>query len=381
VPALLALSFGFIAVDLWSSSVGRGFDIALLREFFALRGARPVPHEVVLVSIDQQSFTALGLPPRSALPRKNFADVIESVEKAKPKLVIVDASFPAEDLDPIANARIARALSNMQVAIGAGKMNTGLADKPFVTISSDEQFRSVAKMEMSMLFNSVDGITSLLTLDTKPNAALYERTPLAKALVELGKFQIAKAEPMALINFYGPPGTLPRVVMHELVASDENLVTRAREKLADKVILLGYQSVWMPHPLEIDKEEFLISGSHDPMFGVEVHASIVANLIDSSWLKRFDIQTEVAFIFFAAFALGLAGLYLPPVNAAALILGTLILATLANYFAFARYHFWLPAIACLWAIGLLSLLLGVLHRLGHLNRLKRFIGRVFGTAN
>ncbi len=376
-PVLVALVFGFICVELWSSSVGRRFDISVLRSFFAIRGPRPPPNDVVIVSIDEQSFTKLGLTPRSALPRNFFADLIEIVTEAQPKLIIIDASLPPEDLDPAANARIAAALAKIPTTIGAGKMNTGLANNPFVTIPSDEPFRNAAKMELSMLFNSVDGITSLLTLDTKPQADLYARVPLAKPLVEYGGYRIEKPEPMALINFYGPAGALSRVSMYELLADSQ-----ARARLAGKVVVLGYQTVADTNDSsgrsgQVDKEEFYTSASSKPMFGVETHAVIVANLIDGSWLRRFPLTVEVGILFFSAFALGLAGFFLAPERAAVVVGGSLIAAAIGSYIAFSKFYFWVPGVATLVVIGLLSMLLGVLYHLGHLSRIQRFIARVF----
>lgn len=382
LPVFVAILFGWLAVELWSSSLGRGLDVQTLRSFFAVRGERPAPQELVIVGIDGESFTELGLPPRTALPRKYFADLIERVVAAAPKMLIIDASFPAEDLDPDANRRIAGAMKSIPVAIGAGKMNTGLEANPFVTIPSDPIFREAAKLEMSMLFNSVDGVTSLLTLNTEPSATLFDRVPLAKPLVEFGDYKIALPEPMALINFYGPPGTIARVSMGALLRAevdDEQLV----RTLHGKVVLLGYQTIptvdQKRGATEIDKEEFYTSGGWTPMFGVETHATVVGNLMDGSWLRRFSLTAEVGWLLFAGMGFGLISFYFTPERAAVLILGVLASLTLCTYTAFAWYQFWIPGLATLAIVAIVALLVGALYHLGHLERLQSFVRRVFGA--
>ena len=111
--ARLFFSFfvAFGAAFVWLTlPLGVVLDQALLRQIFTLRGPIDPPEDIVIVAIDDTTFQKLELSPRQPLPRKYFADALEQIISANPRLVILDLAAFRETDDEEANSRIERAL-------------------------------------------------------------------------------------------------------------------------------------------------------------------------------------------------------------------------------------------------------------------------------
>ncbi len=89
VVGLLGVLAGFVP---W---VAKMEDRAGLPWLFSLRGPRPVPAGIVLVSIDEHTGTALGLPAEPAdWPRTIFAGLVDVLRANEARLIVFDVFFP-----------------------------------------------------------------------------------------------------------------------------------------------------------------------------------------------------------------------------------------------------------------------------------------------
>jgi adenylate cyclase len=153
------------------------------------------------------------------------------------------------------------------------------------------------------------------------------------------------------VNYYGPPGTLPRISYH--LALDTNATP---ESVFDgKVVFVGARLFTLFANQR--KDEFYNpysywSANRGFMPGVEVQATIFLNLFRSDWLLRWPRATEASVLALlgAAFGLGLMRLRPWKASAAALLGIAVIMAASWLLFIYGRTWFpWLIAIAQMFA--------------------------------
>jgi CHASE2 domain-containing sensor protein len=282
---------GTILCAVFHLSIGASLDIDLLRPFYSIRGPRPSPPQVVIVAVDDLSYQALEASTNYPLPRKFIATALEVIQKEKPRLLILDAKIPNERLiDADADNRIANSLGAMPSTIWSGEnpdQDTQYGSA--IQIPSDEKFRAAAKMELPMLMYGNGTYTTYLTSRVSNPRSVDDLVPLAKPLRELGKISLTPPGPYDLINFYGTAGAIPRISIHTLVTGVPSEATLTL--LRDAVILVGYQSIQYGRG-PTNKEELPTPSAPDGMFGVEIHATVVANLIDGTMLRTSDPATQ-----------------------------------------------------------------------------------------
>ncbi len=85
-----------------------------------------------------------------------------------------------------------------------------------------------------------------------------------------------------LINYYGPPATLPSISLARLLDDGEEVPS---EYFRDRVVFIGSQAV--PELARGGSGEGLVPYPSlcEWMFGVEIHSTIAANLLDGTWLE------------------------------------------------------------------------------------------------
>jgi len=375
----MGLLIAFGTVWFWTLPAGQKLDLWVLQNFFEIRGPVAPPEDVVIVAIDDKSYVELEASTRQPFPRLYVARALENIVKAGPKVIILDAKIPKEQLDPEADQRLEDALRAGPTTIWSGVIpldQTGLAaseESSSLIMSSEKRFREAAKMELPMLVAQQHGVVSLLALAPKADASLFERAPLSRPLVELANYKVDMPGQLDLINFYGPAGTINRIPLYRLVKDD---VAAELSKLKDKIVFLGFQSVGRGRG-QVDKEEFNISASSRVMFGVEIHANIVGNLIDGSWIKRFSVVNELSIIYLAALLLAVFGIALTPEKSVPIISALLILALAANYYFFTANLLWVPGAGALVAAGVVTMLGSALYHYVIIKSFKKYIKRTF----
>lgn len=372
----VALLLGIAIVSFWRTTVGQRFDFFFLEKFHDLRGPLPPPNDVILVSIDSEAYEKLEQSTNFPLPRHYLADALERIIDASPKVVILDAKIPNErTIDPAADLRIEEALKKGPTTIWSGAIPTDLSDPVAVlNLPSDERFRKAAKLELSMAVYGVDNVLAYVANPNTQTKGLAESVPVAQALVELGKFPIHTPGRRDLINFYGPPGTIKRISIYELIAGD---VQSAQALIKDKVVLLGYQSAHYAKATT-NKDSFLVTGSDLPMYGVEVHGNIVGNLLHGTFLKRFSTETEVLVVILSVFIVASFAMHSPTFASMGIILGAALGAIVSAYYLFSRYQFWLSGIGSFLVATAVIFVISAFYFFRRSQLYKRYIDRTMG---
>jgi CHASE2 domain-containing sensor protein len=371
---LVAFVFSILVLFFLGSSVGIKLEVALLRAFFQVRGAILPPEEVVIVAIDDLSYQHFDASTNYPLPRKYVASALETINQAGPKLVILDGKIPQERLvDPLADDRLEAAIKAGPYSIWDGVSSNDPSGRE-IRLASEERFRKAAKMELPMTLyasaGSVMYVSDPLRSDDTP---LHKRLWLARPLEAFVGATLKAPRPLDLINFYGPPGTLQQLSLYKLVG--EEAATSAK-LLKDKVVLLGYQSLQFGKG-NLGKDQFLTSASEQGMFGVEIHGTVIGNLLHGAWLHRLDFMNELSLLAVSAFLLSSAIMRSPrprTLAIAALIWSSMVVLA---YLCFSRYQLWIAGLMSLAAAILVVTVLSAIYFLLRSEAYRRYVERSF----
>jgi adenylate cyclase len=373
---LIALLFCIVGAWFYTTGIGQKLDLTLQQPFYTFRGVRSPPPEVILVAIDDTTYSTLQAPTSFPLPRKYTAEALEQIIKAAPKLVIFDGRFePLPGVAPEADDRIEAALQALPATIWSGKEAEDPNDPATkVVFASDNRFRNAAKAELPMSVAGMYGELCFVAWGT-PEQTPEERAPIANALVDIGHTPI-KGIPGELdfINFYGPHLTIPRMSLSELITGN---VDAAINKLRGKIVLIGYQSRnFGKGPGNSDR--FPVPVSTFPMYGVEVHATIVNNLIDGSWLKRASPEVEILSVALFIFIMVSYALRFPNWKSLTIIIAASFIVLLTTYILFAKYNIWLGGVGATLLATILTVVISGFYFIIARDRFERIAERKLG---
>jgi len=263
--------------------VGGTIELEVMRAFYSHRGPLSPPDGVVIVSIDDESYKTLDLSTGYPVPRKFIAEALERVVAGKPRFVMLDAKLPLEPFpEPEADNRIETALKRVPSALWNGlAVHDRDSTDGRVSLAPDNHFRRAAGMELRLpFFYNEEPALSIAGSMSKP----ADLVPVAHALNTLAGASLTTIpDRHDLINYYGPPDTLHRVSL----ASLTGLSTRIdpEQLFHGKVVVMGYESLSYGRGFT-RKEDMPVPVSTRRMFETEVHATIVENLLEGSWLHR-----------------------------------------------------------------------------------------------
>jgi len=119
---------------------------------------RPVSGDIVLVELDEKALREVG---RWPWPRSRYADLIEALDAAGPKLQVHDLMFP-EKSEPAEDRRLAQALERSPNVVLGYAARVGAQEGNFVDVEPLPEFASRADMaSISLYYNYAHEVWSL----------------------------------------------------------------------------------------------------------------------------------------------------------------------------------------------------------------------------
>ena len=276
----------------WYSPIGTYSNVTLLRTLFSLRGELAPPKEVVIVSLDDLTYQHFGVSTRKPFPRKYIAAALQKIHETKPKLVIIDARAQKENDDELGDSALEAAIGSGPTTLMKWELkNTSLSEDqqgPENTLKyyNDPRFTKVALAEIDPSVPSSNGVVMNVGLDNK-NGKIYkninEKIPVKFALTRAGLSNLAEPDNNEYINFYGKPNRITSISLYKIISGNYNF--------KDKIVLMGQKSLSRTD-VPGDYDVLSTSGSWTDYFGVEIQATIVANLLENNFIKRFPETFE-----------------------------------------------------------------------------------------
>lgn len=307
---------------------------------FQRRGGVGMVHDtsdVVIVEISQESFKSLPAP--WPWPRNYYTRLIRNLKRAGAKAIGIDLVFSSPDLrNPLEDEEFRRAIKETGCIILAGKLETdrqffqkrekgenygnifvepnqhmGLVNArvdadgvlrrymPFAYDQSQEQrIPTFSFAVLNVYFNQA----SMYTVDIDGDYFHYFSR-------DIPRFDNTSF----LVNYYGPSGTFRRIKLADVLDDSDFSTTEELSNgeptntfddsdygyltdgtFRDKIVLIGST---MPE----DKDLFSVSigegkqEGDNQMYGVEIHANVIQNVLDKNFIVREPIWITALVVF------------------------------------------------------------------------------------
>lgn len=329
--------------SLTRSSYDWSFDLALYRRP-DVRG-----DEVVLVYVDEKSYQDLGQPFNKPWDRRIHAQLLKRLKEEGAKVVIFDILFTDPGPDPEADRELAEAIrAHGQVVLAAdytpaGQTVTGghLTEMSTLILPEEQFQNAAAAWGLAQLQPDPD----FLVRQHYHGPTTENYPSMGWAAAELVKLPITRSPSARTeerwVNYYGGPETLPSVSYSQALYPDGV----PKGFFRDKLVFIGARPISGNFIERRDELRSSFSTWHQRfifMPAVEVHATMLLNLVRQDWLRRASPAAECGIAFLIALVFGAGLMRFRLATAFLLALLGMIGVTLAALVLHGVYRIWFP---------------------------------------
>jgi adenylate cyclase len=342
VRALTIASGCLLAIAAGLACFRYSFGESLTRTSFDLPFVWRAPldtHEIVLVYLDEESAKQLHQPLDDIWNRSLQVPLLERLTKEGARLIVYDIIFDTPSVDPAKDAAFANALQS------SGKVILGGGIETVQPMSGVKQERILAPIKLLrkaaagwglMVFNPVDADYAVRQLYTGTSEIPTGTWKAAEVLGAPATREPREAQVQRWINYYGPRNTFSSVNLAQ--ALDPEGVPPGFFK--DKIVMVGGRSA--VGYLAASREEFgtpYSRGAHQFTLGLEIHATVLLNLLRGEWLTRLPESQETLIIILAGLIAGLMARVRPFFAVLSTIIASFAITTLAFWCVW-HQHVW-----------------------------------------
>jgi adenylate cyclase len=342
VGLALCFSGAWRAVELWT------FDELTVRT---------APHRadlpITILSIDEESMAAVGK--QWPWPRSIHAQVLDNLKEADVAVAAFDVVFAEPDTRPEEDAAFARAIRDFGRVILASNLE----------YRETKHARQWVRSDPRPEFIAAGAVAGLAAVKTDPDGVL-RKVPLSQGafwlevISSFDKVHPGIARNLSVtendrIRYIGPPQTFTTIPYHRLLDPANQLSENWKEVLRDNIVMVGRGLKTMPDLTAVEADMFFTpfhKSSGQLMPGVEVHATLVANMIAGEALREAPTAYAMLLVLAAAALCWLAMGSWHPWRSGAWALGIGALVAAADVALFVYQRTWLPATAAIATVGL-----------------------------
>lgn len=368
---------------LFISPAGQQLERFMLHRWFALRGPRPIPQGIVLVRLDGPAYAKVNLLPGERFPRAALAQGINRMKEAGAKLIVLDLVPIRESNSSEADELLAKALADSPSVIGryneiledtdvsGKKRRQKLLNKPHAMFA--DAAKAVIQTEIR---GEQDGSAERICLSNDITVLSDTRVPLLEPLRRFVFPDIREPGGSDYINYYGGPSSLASMSFADLLGDGSKLTP---EVFKDRVVFVG---VMLPAGTGIaaGKDTSPTSFSREQMYGVEIHATIAANLLDGSWVRQVDPVKAVVGIGLIAFVTTFVVCSIPVWYGCVVILAVVGTWLAISFYVFSHAFYFVPG-ACLTVTLIVALMVPLVIVESFLGAERRLWLQVKGAGN
>lgn len=326
----------------WQSVETQGFD-ALTR----LSAPRSTNLPITIISIDEQSMAAIGR--QWPWPRQLHARLLQQLQQAQVAVVGFDILFAEAAADPAGDLAFEQAIRSAGPVILA-------ADIEYRETAASRQWLRVDPLPRYLQAGASAGLAAV-ELDRDGvlrrfpgSAAAFWRQVLQRFdLLLPGVVASQSLLPQQRIRYLGGAGTFSSIPYYQMLDPDKYLPRDWRTLLRDNIVLIGRNLKSTTHAGAAQSDLFLtpfVAEGGQLMSGVEVHANLIANMVEGRQLRPLPTIWPLALIALATLASAwLLGNWHP--LRSLLLAGGLILLLAALCTSLFYRDLWLPGVAAM----------------------------------
>jgi signal transduction histidine kinase len=334
-------------------------EIKSLDLLFLLRGRLSPPPEIVIVAIDEPSFAEISR--QWPWPRSIHARLIEHLNKAGAKVIGFDVLFAEGSEDPAEDQALERAIREAGNVVLVSEH--AIVDDPLfrhtIRVDPIPSLKQAAEIGVATLQIDPDGIVRRTKLSSSDLLSfplqivrryLTYQTKERKDASTLAWKQWTGRE--VLINYLGPSRTIKTVSYYQALNYEHMLPPGV---FAGKIVLVGQSLNTVSEPQHMSPDTFLTPFSlvaEGPSSGVEIQATIVANLLQDNFIGALGTTEHAAIVLVIALIGSLMLLKIKPLNGLIAIVVVASLVVLIAYVIFLRAGVWLPIFPATMELGL-----------------------------
>ncbi|MDF3035624.1 MAG: two-component sensor histidine kinase [Paucimonas sp.] len=320
-----------------ASQNGLGRLDQTLYDHFSTQLSRPARDDIVIVGIDDYSLAELGRWPWA---REKHADLVRQLSKAGARAIGLDIILSEPDPAGAGDTALAGALKSsgravLPVVIG-GTLTEPQADVPIAPLAA-----AAGRLGHISLNHDSDGVVRHVTLRRSGSGQVWPQ--FALAVFEAGAAGDAATPSTGrerlYIAFAGNAGHFRSV---PYVAALRGEVPA--DFFAGKHVLVGATAPGMT-----DSYPTPVSGGSGSMPGVEIHANILAGLLEDKFMSAAAPWQNILFCVVPLLIALFCYLLFRPRNAV-IVSGLLFIITLAASYEVMKHGLWLPPSAALIAL-------------------------------
>jgi adenylate cyclase len=312
------------------------------------------PSDIVIVDMDEVSRRKLQQSWFRPWDRRLHAELLKRLKTDGARTVVFDVLFSQEEhtnqLDQIdsqiqtnidsANQLLAQAMGTHGAVIVAAHLRKG-TQGPVLELPAPVLLHAAAAVGVVEVSEDLDTtVRQMHTRISLPSGSNYTTLDWEAARILRGVTASQPHPPRAssYLNYYGPPGTIPLESYFQALKEDPE------GHFSNKVVIVGeFYPVSLPGA-RIDTFLSPLRISTDParFSGAEIHATILANLLHSEWLRRLPALVEAGLIVLFGALIGGGLPRLRPLQCIGLAIGACVLLTVLGFELQWRARIWFP---------------------------------------
>jgi adenylate cyclase len=304
---------------------------------FLMRGTRPSPAQVLVVAIDDDSYWLKGVDPEGAWPRSLHAELIRTLHAQGARAVAFDVLF-VEAGDPEQDDAFEQALADTGITVLGATVEQ----------IEDPRFRRARLIEPHPRFAAAAAAVADVNLPTDRDGVIRSTWLLhdERPSLALAAYQVATGDEVSgerstrLIDYYGPARTIPTISIYQALEPDQYL---PQGFFKDRIVFVGLSQDVAAGPAA--KDAFLTpfrGRGGRPTYGVEIHATIAANLLEGRRINILPRVVEWVVFILLPVAAVLILMYSRPVLGVLVLIGFEALVLISGHVAFTTKQLWIP---------------------------------------
>jgi adenylate cyclase len=309
-----------IALTAYFAGVLRTQELASVDARFSIRGAQHQPKDVVVVQIDDDTFSAFGnrgLPNHWPFSRYYHAKVINQLHKDGARVIAYDVQFTERTSDGPDNALIEAVRGAGNVVLAATEVDKHGQTNVFGGVEAQRY----ARAEVGDASYGVDPGSTIRRMFYAPQGLTSFPVVAAEKFLDTKITQAEMGGSSAWIDYVGPPGTMRGAGDHfharnRISFSQVYFGKVPASVFRGKVVVVGPASA----TLLGDVHATSTTGS-GVMSGVEVEASAIETALQGFPLHSYPRSANILLIILLALIPSFVAIKLPPLRALLLTVG------------------------------------------------------------